>query len=105
MNISAWGELSAHAFLEDHPSDSDLETGVCRKILNLMYDAVRKGSEYAAAMFRNLYKTYYKKEYDQLKRFRTLSALEVLSLSEDEEKKHFHLYYGQDFMYEQLSGN
>ena len=80
------GELSAHAFLEDHPSDSDLETGVCRKILNLMYDAVRKGSEYAAAMFRNLYKTYYKKEYDQLKRFRTLSALEVLSLSEDEEK-------------------
>lgn len=25
------GELSAHAFLEDHPSDSDLETGSAAK--------------------------------------------------------------------------
>ena len=33
-----------------------------RFVLNLMMNAVNSGSDYAKALFRNLYKTYYKKE-------------------------------------------
>ncbi len=50
-------------------------------ILNLMFNAYRGGSTYAAALFRYLYKTYYKKEYKQFKRFTKLTAGDVLTLA------------------------
>ncbi len=54
-------------------------------ILNLMFNAYRGGSTYVAALFRYLYKTYYKKEYKQFKRFTKLSAGDVLTLASDDE--------------------
>ena len=56
-----------------------------RFVLNFMMNAVNSGSDYAKALFRNLYKTYYKKEYNSLKKFNTLSASELLSLAKPDE--------------------
>ena len=56
-----------------------------RFVLNLMMNAVNSGSEYAKALFRNLYKTYYRKEYNSLKKFNTISASELLSLAKPDE--------------------
>lgn len=52
-----------------------------RFVLNLMMNAVKSGSKYAKALFRKLYKTYYKKEYNTLKKFSIISAGEILTLA------------------------
>lgn len=62
-----------------------------RFVLSLMINAVNSGSEYTKALFLDLYKTYYKKEYKSLKRFSFISAGELLSLSRPDEKN--PLYY------------
>lgn len=80
---AALSHLSPWLYGHDHPSDSDMEHCVRRKILNLMYLSAKNGSAFSISLFRNLYKTYYRKEYQQLKRFRHIHAQEVLSLSED----------------------
>lgn len=80
---STLSHLSPWLYGHDHPSDSDMEHCVRRKILNLMYLSAKNGSAFSISLFRNLYKTYYRKEYQQLKRFRKIHAQEVLALSED----------------------
>lgn len=50
-------------------------------ILNLMMNAVDAGSEYTKNLFLYLYKTYYKKEYKQLKRFNKMIAGDVFTLA------------------------
>lgn len=50
-------------------------------ILNLMWNSVKQGSEYAKNLFLYLYKTYYGKEYKQLKRFRVISVGEVNAIA------------------------
>ena len=57
-----------------------------RFVLNLMMNAVNSGSDYAKALFRNLYKTYYKREYNSLKKFNAISDSELLSLAKPDEK-------------------
>ncbi len=52
--------------------------------LNLMMNSFRNGSEYTKNLFRYLYKTYYRKEYRQLKRYSTLSRGELIDLSTSE---------------------
>ncbi|MBR5375791.1 MAG: hypothetical protein IK139_00765 [Lachnospiraceae bacterium] len=52
-----------------------------RYILNLMMNAVNSGSEYTKNLFLYLHKTYYNKEYKQLKKFGRLSGREVLDLA------------------------
>lgn len=53
------------------------------RVLNLMWNAVKQGSEYAKNFFLYLYKTYYRKEYKQLKRFRTISVGEINSVASE----------------------
>lgn len=55
----------------DVPEKRQLGTVLQKRILNMMYNAAKAGDEYCNALMRELYKTYYKKEYKQLKRFRT----------------------------------
>ena len=57
-----------------------------QSVLNLMMNAVDFGSEYAKSLFLYLYKKYYKKEYQQIKRFSHLCADDVFSLGVNEEK-------------------
>lgn len=52
--------------------------------LNLMMNAVSSGSEYTKALFLYLHKTYYKKEYQTLKRFSSISYGELLALGKTE---------------------
>ena len=83
---AALSHLSPWLYGHDHPSDSDMDHCVRRKILNLMYLSAKNGSGFSISLFRNLYKTYYRKEYQQLKRFRKIHAQEVLALSEDSDR-------------------
>ena len=52
------------------------------RILNLIYNGARSGDLYAKPLIIYLYKTYHKKEYNQLKRFKKIGMHEILSLSE-----------------------
>ena len=52
-----------------------------RFILNMMMNAVNHGSQYTKNLFIYLHKVYYRKEYQQLKRFSTLSNSELMSLA------------------------
>ncbi len=53
-------------------------------VLNLIYNAVLSGSEYAKALLLNIHKTYYRKEYKALKKFNVFSIEEFLSLTRPE---------------------
>ncbi len=62
---------------------SDPERALQIRILSIMYKAARSGDAYAVELIKNLYKTYHKKEYKQLKRFSKISVNEIFSLSEN----------------------
>ena len=76
--------------IKDHEMVKYLDTSVMeqwpdqmfeRYILNLMMNAVNSGSSYTKKLFVYLHKTYYNKEYKQLKKFSRLSGSELLALS------------------------
>ena len=53
-------------------------------VLSFMVNAYRSGSEYAGKTLLLLYKKYYKKEYNQLKRFSTMSLDELMGFVNSE---------------------
>lgn len=55
-----------------------------KKLFRLMYNGAKLGDRYCVELIKYLYKLYHKKEYNQLKRFSTISASEIFALSEDE---------------------
>lgn len=67
------------------PERDELGVVLQNRILNIIYNAAKAGDEYSIELMKELYKTYYKKEYKQLKRFRKISFLEVCSLAETED--------------------
>lgn len=69
----------------DKPEQSDPEGALQRKILNIMYNAAKSGDTYSVELMKQLYKTYHKKEYQQLKRFRKITIPEIFSLAETED--------------------
>lgn len=68
-------------YVEYYPGESSPIELIENRVLNLMYGAAKKGNPYAVSLFKYLYKTCYKNEYKQLKRFRQLSLEEVLALA------------------------
>ena len=52
-------------------------------ILRLIYNGAKVKDEYCLGLVKNLYKTYHKKEYNQLKRFNRLTGEDVVNLSEN----------------------
>lgn len=55
-------------------------------VMRLIYNGAKIGDDYCLELIKNLYKVYHKKEYNQLKRFRTITPDEIFSLTEDEYK-------------------
>lgn len=53
------------------------------RYMSIMYSMAKSGDEYAVALFRYLYQTYHRKEYKVLKRFRSISCSEVMSIAEE----------------------
>lgn len=86
--IHEMGNLKEYEDVEYMDTDSGAdwpERMFVRFTMSLMMNAVNSGSEYTKSLFLHLYKVYHKKEYKALKRFRTLSASELLSLAEPED--------------------
>lgn len=66
----------------DKSSDGSPEEYVRRKILVMIFNGAKLGDSYCCELIKYLYKTYYKKEYNQLKRFKTIDVQEIFSLTE-----------------------
>lgn len=56
-----------------------------RLIVGLMLNGAKSGDEYCRELIKYLFKTYYKKLYNQLKRFRQISFQEILALAKFED--------------------
>ena len=69
---------------EDERWKSAPDFAIKQRMLRLMYNEAKLGDAYSLELIKYLYKLYYKKEYNQLKRFRRITASEILSLVEDE---------------------
>lgn len=68
-------------YINDDNFKKDPETSFSDYIMNLMMNSLKQGSQYTADLLLYLHKTFYRKEYQQLKRFKTLSAEEIKSLA------------------------
>ncbi len=69
----------------DKPEQSNPDTSMRNKVLNIMYNAAKSGDTYSVELLKCLYKTYHKKEYKQLKRFNKITVSEIFSLAETED--------------------
>ncbi len=83
QRVQEFNEFAVYG--NDHPSQSDPETALKYKIMNVIYNAAKSGDEYSVELIKHLYKTYHKKEYKQLKRFKKITVPEIFSLSETED--------------------
>lgn len=50
-------------------------------VLGLILNGAKTGDSYCIALIRYLYRTYHKKEYNQVKRFQKISAMEIFSIT------------------------
>lgn len=85
LNVDKYDNI---AYLDPDDGETGAEFMVEKHILNLMFNAYKGGSEYTKALFRYLYKIYYKKEYKQLKRFTKMTMNDVVALIVDEDGKY-----------------
>lgn len=79
-----------HIFLNDEidgitemrwfPSDMTVKN----MVIQAMYNGAVVGDEYCIFLIKYLYRTYYKKEYNQIKRFKTMSADDVNEFGTDD---------------------
>ncbi|MCD8336273.1 MAG: hypothetical protein LUD18_03190 [Lachnospiraceae bacterium] len=65
----------------DSPKDAPRTLFLNMKILSLIYQGAKKGSEYSRNLLVYLYKTYYRQEYNALKRFQVLNSEDALELT------------------------
>lgn len=82
------------AYFDIDAGDRPPEELLNKYVLNIIVDAINSGSAYAKALILQLYKTYYKKEYNSLKRFKAISADEIISLAEPDGSFTMGLYTG-----------
>lgn len=82
-NLKEFNDMAKNCM--DVPEKSELGMVLQKRIFNMIYNGAKSQDAYCIALIRELYKTYYKKEYKQLKRFRKISLSEVFSLSQDDE--------------------
>jgi len=78
-------KYSQYIYADDSMYTWAPDTGLRYKILNMMLSAAKHGDSYASEMLCRIYKVYYKREYNQLKRFRTISYDELYSFENDKE--------------------
>ena len=70
-------EYSGYIYADDDFAKVGAIEGIRYKFFNLLLSAARHGSSFSAEMICRIYKIYYKREYNQLKRFKTLSYDEL----------------------------
>lgn len=70
------------SYMNGSSYQSSPEEALQIRILSIIYKAAKSGDTYSVSLMKNLYKTYHKREYNQLKRFKTISVPEIFSLSE-----------------------
>lgn len=63
-----------------------------QEIIGLLYGGVKAGDMYCREALRMLYKTFYKSEYNQLKRFSVIRSAELIDLCKDDEKMSIELF-------------
>ncbi len=54
-------------------------------VLRLIYNGAKLGDEYCVELIKKLYKTYYKKEYNSLKRFSVIGMNDILEIVQNED--------------------
>lgn len=69
----------------DMTCDSYPRESVRIKILVMIFNGAKLGDPYCRELIKYLYKTYHKREYNQLKRFKTINMQEIFSLAENED--------------------
>lgn len=69
----------------DRPEQTSPDQALQKKLMNLIYNGAKAGDAYCVELIRYLYKTFHKREYKQLKRFRKISVSEIFALSDDED--------------------
>ena len=78
-------EYSTFVYADDSFENSGAISGMRYKFLNILLAAARHNSDYAAELLCKIYKIYYRREYNQLKRFKTLSYDELTGFDYDGE--------------------
>ena len=58
----------------------DPKNSIQKRMLRLILNGTKLGDEYCIALIKYLYKTYHRKEYNQLKKFSKINSREVTSL-------------------------
>lgn len=53
----------------------------------MMMNMYNRGSEYTTALFINLYRTYYRKEYKTVRRFKHISYDDLITLAKLEDER------------------
>ena len=81
LQISEFNNIEAYMNGCQYLSDPSLVFK--KKIFGIMYNVAKSGDEYSVNLLQNLYKTYHKYEYKQLKRFKEITVSEIFSLSKD----------------------
>ncbi len=85
QNLEKYHELK---YVNDCYDENPPGIGFQYIVLNLMFSAYKNGSAFAKAQFQYLYKKYYKKEYNQIKRFRCIER-DYLALFFDDHSTEF----------------
>lgn len=81
-------ELSSLAepwFFLDEAQMSTPSDALNIRLFNMIFNAAVQGDEYAKNLIVYLYKRFYKKEYNQIKRFRVIDADEIYSIVDEKE--------------------
>lgn len=63
-----------------------------QEIIGLLYGGVKAGDEYCREALRMLYKTFYKCEYNQVKRFSIIRSEELIELCKDDDKQSIEVF-------------
>ncbi|MBQ3031670.1 MAG: hypothetical protein IJD29_04150 [Anaerotignum sp.] len=58
---------------------------IYQRVLYLILTGAREGSEYSRELLRSLYKTYYKREYNGLKRFKKMNEMDVIGFVREDD--------------------
>lgn len=78
FNEVGWYENCDHRFFVP-------EVSLEKRLFRLMYNGAKFGDEYCVELLKYLYRTFHKKEYNQLKRFSKLVISDVWSLADNGE--------------------
>lgn len=79
---AGWYSVCDHRFFSIQGSSE-------KRLLRLMYNGAKLGDEYCVELLKYLYRSYHKKEYNQLKRFSKLGTQDIWNLADEGEYMDF----------------